>query len=146
MRTPQKSKHMSLGKETECVEMEMRRCQGNSLFLSPSTWKLHDSIEKASKITQPLYTMKSLREGRKNIIASVDHILQHDLVWENPFVAEFVSTMEKEMQNIKECFNTKIMLILGSKNDRDNELCYSSFKNKKQTVIDKRFKGYGGWN
>jgi hypothetical protein len=38
------------------------------------------SIEKVSKDTQALYTTKSLREARKNIIASVDHILQHDLV------------------------------------------------------------------
>jgi hypothetical protein len=76
--TPQKSKQDSLGEGTECVEMEMRRCQGNSLFLLPTTQKLHDSIEKASKDTQALYTTKSLREARKNIITSVDHILQHD--------------------------------------------------------------------
>jgi hypothetical protein len=135
---------MSLGKETVCVKTEMRRCQGNSLFLSPTTQKLHNSIEKASKDTQTLYTTKSLREARKNITASVDHILQHDLVQENPIAAEFVSTMEKEMQNIKEHFNTKMMSILGSKMGRDNDLCYPSFKNKKQKVIDKRFKGYGG--
>jgi hypothetical protein len=79
LQTPQKSKHMSLGKENVCVETEMRRCQGNSLFLSPTTQKLHNSIEKALKDTQTLYTTKSLREARKNIIASVDHILQHDL-------------------------------------------------------------------
>jgi hypothetical protein len=42
--------------------------------------KIAYSIEKASKDTQPLYTTKSVREARKNIIASVDHILQHDLV------------------------------------------------------------------
>jgi hypothetical protein len=47
------------------------------------------------------YKTKSLGEARKNIIASVDHILQHDLVQENPIAAEFVSTMEKEMQNKK---------------------------------------------
>ncbi len=80
LQTPQKSKRMSLGKETECVETEMRRCQGNSLFLLPTTRKLHDSIEKSSKDTQPLYTTKRLREARKNIIESVDHILQYDLV------------------------------------------------------------------
>jgi hypothetical protein len=79
LRTPQKSKHMSLGKETECVETEMKRRQGNSLFLSSTTQKLHSSIEKASKDTQPLCTTKSLKEARKNIIVSVDHILKHDL-------------------------------------------------------------------
>jgi hypothetical protein len=35
------------------------------------------------------------------------------------------------------------MSILGSKIGRDNELCYLSFKNKKQKVTDERFKGYG---
>ena len=50
LQTPQKSTHMSLGKETVCVEIEMRQCQGNSLFLSPTTQKLHNSIKKASKI------------------------------------------------------------------------------------------------
>jgi hypothetical protein len=47
--------------------------------------------------------------------------------------------MKKEMQNIKEHFNSKMMSILGSKIGQDNELCYPSFKNKKQKVIDKRF-------
>jgi hypothetical protein len=50
--------------------------------------------------------------------------------------------MEREMQNIKEHFNNKIVSILGSKNGQDNELCYPSFKYKKQSVIEKRFKGY----
>ncbi len=111
------------------METGMRLCQGNSLFHFPTTQKLHDSIEKASKDTQALNTTKTLREARKNIIASVDHILQHDLVQENPLAAEFVSTMEREMQNIKERFNTKMMSILGSKNGQDNELCCPSFKN-----------------
>jgi hypothetical protein len=88
--------------------------------------------------------MNSLREARKNIIALVDHILQHDFVQENPIAAEFVSTLEKEVHNIKEHFNKKIMSIMGSKIGKDNELCYLSFKNKKQKVLDKGFKGYGG--
>ncbi len=92
---------------------------------------MHNSIEKAPKNTQTLYTTKSLKEARKNIIALVEHILQHDSVQENPIAAEFVSTMEKEMQNIKERFNTKMMSILQSKIGQDNELCYPSYKNKK---------------
>jgi hypothetical protein len=126
---------MSLGKETVCMETERRRCKDNSLFLSQTTKKVHNSIEKASKDTQTLYTTNSLREARKNIIASADHILQHDLVQEDPIAAEFVSTMKNEMQNIKECFNTKMMSNLGSKIGRDNELCYPSFKNKKGLLI-----------
>jgi hypothetical protein len=80
LQTTQQSKHMSLGKETVCVETERRRCQDNSLFLSQTTKTLHNSIEKASTNTQTLYTTNSLREARKNIIALVNHILQHDLV------------------------------------------------------------------
>jgi hypothetical protein len=34
---PQKSKQGYLGEGTECVETEMRQCQGNSLFLLPTT-------------------------------------------------------------------------------------------------------------
>jgi hypothetical protein len=73
--TPQKSKQGYLGEGTECVETDMRQCQGNSLFLLPTTQKLHGSIEKVLKDTQAVYRTKSLRETRKNIIASVDHIL-----------------------------------------------------------------------
>ncbi len=78
---------------------------------------MHDSVEKASQDTQSLYTTKILREAGKNVIVSVDHILQHDLVRDNPFADEFVTTMEKEMQNIKKHFDTKMILILGLKND-----------------------------
>jgi hypothetical protein len=80
MHTAQQSKQMSLGEENVCVKIETRRCQDNSLFLSPTTKKLHNSIEKASKDTQTLYTTNSLRDARMNIIALVDHNLQHDIV------------------------------------------------------------------
>jgi hypothetical protein len=111
MGTPQQSKQISLGNEHVCVETEMRGCQENSLFLSPTSKKLHNSIEKASNSTQTLYTTNSLREARKNIVASVDHILQHDFIQENPIAVEFVSTLEKEVQNIKEHFSKKICLL-----------------------------------
>jgi hypothetical protein len=58
--------------------------------------------------------------------------------------AEFDSEIERDMQNIKGHLNTKVLSILGSKNGQDNELCFPSFKNKKQLVNEKRFKGYGG--
>ncbi len=123
---------------------DMKQCQGNSLFPFSMTQKLHDSIEKASKDTQPVYTRKSLSEAKKNINESVDHILQHDVLWENPLAAEFVSEMETEVQDIKECFNTTILSFLGSKNGQDNELRFPLFKNKQTLVIEKRFKRYAG--
>jgi hypothetical protein len=62
---------------------------------------MHDSLEKASIKSQQLYTTKSFRETRKNIIQSIDHILNHDLVQEDSLAASFVSEMEREMQVIK---------------------------------------------
>jgi hypothetical protein len=66
--------------------------------------------------------------------------------------AEFVSTMEREMQNIKECFNTKILSILESKNGRDDELCFPSVKKKNRRLLrrdsrdtEDRIKSYYNW-
>ena len=78
------------------MRTEINRYKDNSLYLSPTTKKLHDSLEKASIKSQQLYTTKSLRETRKNIIQLIDHILNHDLVWEDPLAARFVSEMERE--------------------------------------------------
>jgi hypothetical protein len=105
---------------------------------------MHDSLEKASINTQPLYTTKSLREIRKNIIQSIDHIVNHDLVREYPLAARFVSGIEREMQDIKECFDSHILSLLGSRTGQNNELYFQSFDNKKRKVVEKRFKGYAG--
>jgi hypothetical protein len=118
----------------------MRQYQGNSFFLLPTTLKLHNSIEKASKDTQPLYITKSFREARKNIIASVDHILQHDLVQENPIEADFVSIMEKKMQNLKERFNTKMILIYGQRMAKTINcvIHHSKINNRELLIRDSR--------
>jgi hypothetical protein len=42
---------------------------------------------------------------RKNIIQSIDHILNHDLVCELPAAANFVGMVEQNVQEIKEEFN-----------------------------------------
>jgi hypothetical protein len=94
------------------VRTEINRYKANSLYLSPTTKNLHDSLEKASIKSQQLYTTKSLRETRINIVQSIDHILNHDLVWEDPLAARFVSEMDREMQDIKEWFNTQILSLL----------------------------------
>ncbi len=120
------------------MSTEINRYKDDSLYLSPTTKKMHDSLEKASINTQPLYTTKNWRGTRKNIIHSIDHILNHDLV-------HFVSEMEREMQDIKERFNTQILSLLGSRTGQKNELCFSSFNNKKRKVVEKRFKGYAGY-
>jgi hypothetical protein len=102
---------------------------------------LHDNLEKASINTQPLYTTKSLRETKKNVIHLIDHILNHDLVCEDPLDAKFVSDMEREMQDIKEWFNRQICLFLVQELVKKNELCFPSFNNKKRKVTEKRFNG-----
>ncbi len=91
---------------SKIVRTEINRYKDNSVFLSPITKKLYDSLEKASIKSQQLYTTKSLRETRNNIIQWIDHILNHDLVREDLLAARFVSEMEREMQDIKERFNT----------------------------------------
>ncbi len=126
------------------MRTEINRYKDNSLYLSPTTKKLHDSLEKPSIKSQQLYTTKSLRETRNNIIQSIDHILNHDLVWEDPLAARFVSEMEKEMQGIKEWFNTQNLSLLGSKTGQNKDLCFPSFNNKKRKVVDTRFKGCTG--
>ncbi len=103
---------------------------------------MHDSFEKASIKSQQLYTTNSLRETRKHTIQLIDHNPNHDLVWEDPLAARFVSEMEREMQDIKEWFNTQILSLLGSRNGQNKELCFPSFNNKKRKVVDIRFKGY----
>jgi hypothetical protein len=120
------------------VRIEINRYKDNSLYLSPTTKKLHDNLEKASKNTQPLYAT------RKFIIHSIDHILNHDLVCEDPLAAKFVSDMEREMQVIEERFNAQILSLLGSRTGQNNELCFPSINNKKRKVVEKRFKGYTG--
>jgi hypothetical protein len=74
----------------------------------------------------------------------IDHILNHDLVWEDPLAARFVSEMEREMQDIKEQFNTQILSLLGSKSGQNKALCFPSFNNKKTKVVEKGFMGYVG--
>jgi hypothetical protein len=63
--TQQKSTQPYLAEKTECVETDMRQCQGNSLFLLPTTQKLHASIEKASKDSQAVYTKKQFMRSKK---------------------------------------------------------------------------------
>jgi hypothetical protein len=124
------------------VRTEIKRYKDNSLYLFPTTHRLHGSIKKASKSTQPVYKTNSVRGARKNIIESADRILSHDVVRENPLAAKFVSYMDWKVQNIKEWFNTTILSIIGSRNGQDIELCFQLFKNKKKSVVERRFKGY----
>jgi hypothetical protein len=48
---------------------------------------------------------------QKNIIQSINHILNHDLVCEHPAAANFVGTVERNMQEIKEEFYKVVLSI-----------------------------------
>ncbi len=80
----------------------------------------------------------------KNIIDSINHILNHNLVCEHPAAANFVAVVERKMHEIKEEFNKDVLSILGSNIGKDNELCFPSYKNKKKKKVDKRYKGIAG--
>ena len=81
---------------------------------------------------------------QKNIIDSINHILNHDLVCEHPAAARFVAVVERNMQEIKEDFNKVVLSIFGSNIGKDNEVCFLSYKNKKKKQADKQYKGIAG--
>jgi hypothetical protein len=107
------------------------------LFLSPATEKIHKSINKATKLSAVVYNSETLKEVRKNIIQSMDHILNQDLVCENQTATTFVGTIERSMQEIKEEFNKVVLSIIGSNIGKDNEVCFQSYKNKKKKQVVK---------
>ncbi len=114
------------------------------LFLSPATQKFHDKIEKATKLSEVVYNSQKLKEVRKNIIESINHILNHDLVCEIPAAANFVGMIESNMQEIKEKFNKVVLWIFGSNIGKDNEVCFPSYKNNKKKQVGKQYKGIAG--
>jgi hypothetical protein len=95
------------------------------------------TIEKATKLSENIYITQKLKEVQKNIIKSIDHILNHDLVCENPVAAKFVAQVERKMQAIKEDFNKEVLSIIGLNVGKDNELCFPSYKKKKNKQVDK---------
>ena len=56
-------------------------------------------------MTEVVYNSWTLKEMQKNIIQSIDHILNHDFVCEHPAAANVVGTVERNKQKIKEEFN-----------------------------------------
>ncbi len=85
----------------------MKRLKDNTLFLSPTTREFQNSFEKASNLVNHVYDKESLRNTCKNIIHSIDHILNHDLVKKDSRAAEFVTAMERQIQNLNKEFTKK---------------------------------------
>ena len=95
-------------------------------------------------MTEVVYNSWTLKEVQKNIIQSIDHILNHDLVCEHPAAANFVGTVERNIQEIKEELNKVVLSICGSNIGKDNEVCFPSYKNKKKMQVEKQYKGNAG--
>ncbi len=91
-----------------------------------------------------VYNSRKLKEVQKNIIDSINHILNNDLVCKHPAAANCVGMVERNMQEIKEEFNKVVLTIFGSNIGKDNEVCFPSYKNKKKTQVEKRYKGIAG--
>jgi hypothetical protein len=78
--------------------------------------------------------------GVKNIIDSINQILNHSLVCEHPAAANFVAMVERNMKEIKEKFNKVVLSIFGSNIGKDNKVCFLSYKYKKKKQVDKQYK------
>jgi hypothetical protein len=113
-------------------------------FLSPTTKELQRSIEKAASSVKVVYNTNELKAARKNILQSVDHILGHDLVKENPQAAAFVAELERKVQEIKEEFTKSVHSITYTMQGNDGELTFPAFQSRKRKYVDKRFKGLLG--
>jgi hypothetical protein len=87
-------------------------------------------------LTEVVYNSRILKEVQKNIIQSTNHIPNHNLVCEHPAAANFVGTVERNMQEIKEEFNKVVLSICGSNIGKDNEVCFPSNKNKKKMQVE----------
>ncbi len=77
-------------------------------------------VSKRQPSCQKWYTIHGNWRRSKNIIHSIDHILNHDLVCKHPAAANFVGMVERNMQETKEEFNKVVLLIFGTNIGRDN--------------------------
>jgi hypothetical protein len=80
--TPKKQTESSQYKTPECNYQEISQLKDTCRLLSPATKSLHGSIKKANKESEFEYNARQLKEALKNIIETVDHILNNDLVQE----------------------------------------------------------------
>jgi hypothetical protein len=53
-----------------------------------------------SNSVQVAYDQHELKATHKNIIKSVDHILEHDLIMEYPRAAAFVTELDRKVQEL----------------------------------------------
>ncbi len=140
--TPMKQKQL-FEYETPTKQVnELLRFKDKHTFLSPTTKELQRSIEKAASSAKIIYNTNDLRATRKNILQSVDHISNQELVLENPQAAAFVSDLERKVQEIKEEFTKSVHSITGTMNGNDGELTFPAFQSRKQKRLIKDSRDY----
>jgi len=142
--TPMKKKQVFEYETPLKPSNELLIFKNTQTFLSPTTKELQRSIEKAASSVKVVYNTNELKAARKNILQSVDHILGHDLVKENPQAAAFVAELERKVQEIKEEFTKSVHSITGTMQGNDGELTFPAFQSRKRKYVDKRYKGLSG--
>ena len=136
--TPSKKKKIEEYETPSKKSNELLRFQNTQTFLSPTTKELQKNIEKAASSVKVVYNTHELKAARKNILQSVDHILSHELVMENPRAGQFVAELESKVQEIKEQFTKTVHSISGKMQGNEGE------ERTKRKHVDKRFKGLSG--
>jgi hypothetical protein len=144
LKTPKHPPQKILFESRHPLQQSQSQLKDTGLFLSPATEKFHTSIDKATKLSEVVYNSRTLKEVQKNIIQSIDYILNHDLVSEHPAAASFVGTSERNMQGIEDKFNKVVLSSFGANVGKDNEVCFPSYKNKKKKQVEKLYKGIAG--
>ena len=129
----QYSNHSTIGSTSQLRSI----FKNTQTFLSPTTKEFQRSIDKAASSVKVIYNTNELKAARKNILQSVDHILGHDLVQENPQAAAFVAELERKVQEIKEEFTKSIYSITGTMHGNEGELMFPAFQSRKQKNVDK---------
>jgi hypothetical protein len=141
---PRNPRKKLLFETTDPLQQSVSQFKDTGLFLSPATTKIQESIEKDTKLTEVVHNSRTLKEVQKNIIQSINHILNHNLVCEHPAAANFVGTVERNMQEIKEEFNKVVLSICEPNVGKDNEVCFPSYKYKKKMQVEKQYKSIAG--
>jgi hypothetical protein len=108
-----------------------------SLYLSPTTREFQHDLQSAGETMNEVYNKHRIKIIRKNLIESIDHILDHDLVSENPSVGRFVTELSRSINNVKYSFNRAVFEASGENfNGKDDGLVYPAFTRKKKRQVN----------
>jgi hypothetical protein len=140
--SPQKPPKKILFETPDPLQQNVSQFKDMGLFLSPATKKIQESIEKATKLTEVVYNSLTLKEVQKHIIQSIDHILSHNLVCEHPAAANFVGTVERNIQEIKEEFKKVVLSQFVDQILEKTMRCVSLHTKKEEDASGKTIQGY----